>query len=287
MALPAEDRPTKRPSVYAEDLERMNRLMFERNVSGSTAEVFRALLETFVAETQTTKRQQVETMDNFAQTLNWFTQRVSQLEQERDQLRQERDRLQAQQGDTRDTDEIDQLRERNVQLEQELQQTQSRLNRIHTLLGGNGKSATTAQPVTAATPETTTTVVTPQRTVTASKLEKDEPPTRKRDRDESVANITDIVDAIIKWNTAQERSEMRLQISFPTIKSLAVLVNSASHPAIRAVMKQKGREIDEIHERYMMGSRHNRSVKDKDGVLKAIARDYLGLSNWEDAEYTN
>lgn len=52
-------------------------------------------------------------------------------------------------------------------------------------------------------------------------------------------------------------------------------------------MKQKGNEIDEIHERYMMGSRHNRSVRDKNGVLKAIARDYLGLRNWEDAEYTN
>jgi hypothetical protein len=37
----------------------------------------------------------------------------------------------------------------------------------------------------------------------------------------------------------------------------------------------------------MIGSRHNRSVQDKDAVLQAIARDYLGIPNWQEATYVN
>jgi hypothetical protein len=51
-------------------------------------------------------------------------------------------------------------------------------------------------------------------------------------------------------------------------------------------MEEKAKEVDEIHERFMIGSRHNRSVQDKDAVLKAIARDYIGLPNWNEAAYT-
>ncbi|MEM1279686.1 MAG: hypothetical protein AAGG53_06575, partial [Cyanobacteria bacterium P01_H01_bin.152] len=74
-------------------------------------------------------------------------------------------------------------------------------------------------------------------------------------------------------------------ISFPLVKSLAVLVGAGYQPAIKAVFDEKAAEIDEIHERFMIGSRQNRSVQDKDSVLQAIARDYIGLDNWDEAIY--
>jgi len=69
--------------------------------------------------------------------------------------------------------------------------------------------------------------------------------------------------------------------------SLAVLVGASYLPAIKEVIAEKEAEIEEIHERYMIGSRHNRLVQDKDAVLQAIARDYLGIPNWEEATYVN
>jgi hypothetical protein len=110
--------------------------------------------------------------------------------------------------------------------------------------------------------------------------------TKKRSRTESTDKIADVIDAILKWNTAQERSDLRLRISFPSVKSLALLMGAGYQPAIKEVMEAKANEVDELHERYMIGSRHNRSVQDKDAVLKEIARDYLGLPNWQEAAYT-
>jgi hypothetical protein len=55
----------------------------------------------------------------------------------------------------------------------------------------------------------------------------------------------------------------------------------------REVIAEKEAEIEEIHERYMIGSRYKRSVQDKDAVLQAIARDYLSIPNWQEATYMN
>ena len=268
----------KRPGLYADDLERMNTLMAQRHVTGSAAELFNALLDAFVDETNTTQRQQVETVGELAQTLNWFTTRISQVERERDQLRSQQ---QSQQGEP---EQVTQLKARNAQLAQELEQTQAQLNGIQQLLGGS-----TQQPV-ATSPQADTTRVTPTPSAlvpqATTQVPKEETTTKKRSRSESTDKIADVIDAILKWNTAQERSDLRLRISFPSVKSLALLMGAGYQPAIKEVMEDKANEVDEIHKRYMIGSRHNRSVQDKDAVLKEIARDYLGLPNWQDAAYT-
>jgi hypothetical protein len=127
----------KRPGLYADDLERMHTLMSQRNVKGTAAEVFNALLDAFVEETSTTQKQQIETVGGLTQTLNWFTERISQVEQERDQLRAECDRFQSQQQSQQgEPEQVSQLKARNAQLEQELKQTQAQLNGIQQLLGG-------------------------------------------------------------------------------------------------------------------------------------------------------
>jgi TolA-binding protein len=278
----------KRPGLYADDLERMNTLMGQRNVTGTAAEVFSALLDAFVEETSTTQKQQIETVGGLTQTLNWFTERISQVEQERDQLRAECDRVQSQQQvQSGEPEQVTQLKARNAQLEQELQQTQAQLTGIQQLLGGG-----TQQPV-AAPPRAETARVTPPpsapvppATTQAQEAPKEETTTKKRSRSESTDKIADVIDAIIKWNTAQDRSDLRLRISFPSVKSLALLMGAGYQPAIKEVMEDKANEVDEIHERFMIGSRHNRSVQDKDAVLKEIAHDYLGLPNWQEATYT-
>lgn len=61
----------------------------------------------------------------------------------------------------------------------------------------------------------------------------------KEHRSETVDKIADVIDAIIKWNTAQERSDLRLRISFPSVRSLAVLVGASYLPAIKEVMEEK------------------------------------------------
>jgi len=46
-------------------------------------------------------------------------------------------------------------------------------------------------------------------------------------------------------------------------------------------------EIEEIYGRYVIGSRHNRSVQDQDAVLQEIAHDYLSIPNCKEATYVN
>ncbi|MGF1523288.1 MAG: protelomerase family protein [Leptolyngbyaceae cyanobacterium] len=288
------EQPTTSLNLYTEDIDLMNELMAKRGVSGTTAEVFRALLETFISEMN---RRQIEALDGVGQTLNWFTQEIDTLRQQYRALEQEHQRSSSLPMTTSDEaeevaaleernaqleeqlDEMTSLETRNAQLEKELQDTQTRLNGIQQLLGGNLEGSkltpTAATPQTAQTPPS----VKPDST-------DDNDNTKQRDRSDSLAKIADVIDAIIKWNTAQERSELRLRISFPSVKSLALLVGAGYQSAIKEVMDKKKTEIDEIHQRYTIGSRHNRSVTDKDEVLRTIARDYLGFPNWQEAEYT-
>ncbi|WP_204137590.1 protelomerase family protein [Halomicronema sp. CCY15110] len=296
---------TKRPSVYADDLERMTDLMAHQGVTGSTADVIHALLQEFEAKTAQEARQEVKTASEFAQAINWFTQEIETLRQQYHALEQEHQKVASRPVDEEAVATLKernaqleernaQLEERNAALETELEETRSQLNAIQDLLGGIRSGA--ARP----TAERTTTTPTAKSTAKPAAESAEQPVTsppetrpkpetvsRHSDRADSTDKIADVIDAIIKWNTAQERSDLRLRISFPSIRSLAVLVGASYLPAIKEVIAEKEAEIEEIHERFMIGSRHNRSVQDKDAVLQAIARDYLGIPNWQKATYVN
>lgn len=259
----------KRPALYADDLDLMNRIMGQRDVTGSPAELFRALLENFISEAHASQKQQAQSVGEMAQTLNWFTSEIEDLRGQIKALEQERDRSTAQQVNS---EEMEQLKKDNQRLKQELQNTQARLNSIQRLLGGGSTIDEEEEE---------------EEDIEVEETQEEEGSTRQRDRSESTAKITDVIDAIIKWNTAQERSDLRLRISYPAVKSLALLMGAGYQPAIKEVVDgEKGKEIDAIHQHYMIGSRHNRSVQDKDKVLQNIARDYLGLNNWQEAKYT-
>lgn len=166
-----------------------------------------------------------------------------------------------------DSEEVEQLKEDNGRLQKALRSTQARLNSIQRLLDG-GNLATEAP-------------------AEEEETDEDSDTSKQRDRSESTAKIADVIDALIQWNNDQQRNDLRLRISFPVIKSLALLVGAGYQAAIKEVVDgEKGKAIDAVHQHYIITSRHNRSVQNKDKVLQEIAKDYLELPNWKDAKYT-
>ena len=298
---------TKRANVYVDDLERMTNLMAHRGITGSTADVFHALVKEAEAQAEQITRQEAKTLGEVAQAINWFTSEIETLRQQYHALEEEYKQLIAQRTESAsksDADSVDsvnsvtalkernaQLEARNAELEAELQETRSQLNAIQELLGGVRKGKPSQATPTAATAPANQAVASQSEPPADKALQPDDSHSehheKVRDRADSTEKIADVIDAIIKWNTAQERSEQRLRVSFPSVRSLAVLVGASYLPAIKEVMGEKEAEINEVHERYLIGSRHNRSVPDKDRVLQAIARDYLGLANWHEATYVN
>ncbi len=286
----------KRPNVYADDLERITDLMAHQGITGTTADVVHALLEEFEVKMAQEEKREVKTASEFAQAINWFTQEIETLRQQYQALEQEHQKLASRPANT---DEVALLKERNAQLETrnnelkaELEETRSQLNAIQDLLGGIRSGAARSKeekPVAPATEKPVSKSAPTEESASsqAATTPKTETVSRHSGQADSTDKVADVIDAIIKWNTAQERSDLRLRISFPSIRSLAVLVGASYLPAIKEAIAEKEAEIEEIHERYMIGSRHNRSVQDKDAVLQAIARDYLGIPNWQEATYVN
>jgi uncharacterized protein YukE len=135
----------KRPNVYADDLERITDLMAHQGITGTTADVFHALLKEFEAKAAQAESQEVKTASEFAQAINWFTQEIETLRQQYHALEQEHQKSAPRSADT---DEVAafkernaQLEERNAELEAELEETRSQLNAIQDLLGGRSGAA--------------------------------------------------------------------------------------------------------------------------------------------------
>lgn len=295
MTKPTAKPKTKRPELYAEDWEEMVRLMVRRGVAGSTGEFFHALIQAFKSGESEQHQQQIQTVSELTSSLSWFTDRIDALEKTCMALQQERDQLQTTQTTT---DELAQLRQENAQLKQELHQTRSQLHGIQKLLGMGANGATATQPIAVLAPTTAQAPVQPATqpqtaTDTApaastspalSKEPKPEAQTR-RNRGETDEKLNQIIDALMSWNTSQEDSDTQLRISIPTIKGLASAIGANYQRAIQDVLKQRENELDEHHSRLLIGTRHNAGVSKKDEVLRAIARDYLGLENWQSVKY--
>jgi predicted DNA binding CopG/RHH family protein len=279
---------SKRPEIHAADWEDLITLMAQRGVTGSTADLFHALIQAFKLG-DLEQQHQTRTVSELTSSLNWFTDRIDNLEKTCDLLKQERDRLKVS-GTV--SDELEQLRNENAQLKHELQQTRSQLQGIQKLLGieANGiavpaisTSTPTHTPV-AQIAANDHTASTPAVTVAQQKEPKAEAVTR-RNRGETIDKISQIVDALLSWNTSQEDSAMQLRISIPTIKGLASAMGANYQHAIQEVLKERAEELEEHHGRLMIGTRHNAGVGKKDEVLKEIAQNYLGLDNWQQVKY--
>lgn len=224
--------------------------------------------------------------------IDTLTQQVQQLKAENSQLSKHQS----------DSEQMQQLKAENQHLRQELKQTQSRLDQIHQLLGGTLTPATpssistpsialvksqppipdaetTAKPIPTAQPTTSVptpvTTAQPISTTTAT----DQP---KRDRAaDTKAKINQIIDSILKWNQQQPSNDSRIFIAVNPIKAIGAALKATYQPVILQVMDERKAEIDQAHQKWMLGNRHNRNVKNINQVLKAIAKEILNLDNWE------
>ena len=284
-----QEQPIKRPKVYEADLERLMQLMAQEGMTGTPAELFCALLDAYETLKREHQSRQTETVGEVAQTFNWFTKQLDALTAQNQALEQERDRLQIQKPDT---EKVNSLQAENARLQRELAEAKQQLEGIYKVLGqpvpsSNGAAGAVApppKPTAAPEPEPrATTAVTVAPAATAAELSP-QTATRQRDRSDSKAKVEAIVQDIINWNTAQESNDTRLRISVSIIKALGSLVGATYQPVIMEVLKEQEGAIEEVHRRFMIGTRHNVSV-DKDTILQDIARDYMGVENWQEAAY--
>jgi len=284
-----QEQSIKRPKIYEDDLERLVQLMAQEGMTGTPAELFCALLDAYEALKGEQQSRQTQTVGEVAQTFNWFTKQLDALTAQNQALEQERDRLQSQKPDT---EKVSTLQAENARLQRELAEAKQQLEGIYKVLGqpvpsSNGAAGAAApNPVSTPAPEplpTATTAVAVAPAATTAEVSS-EPTTRQRDRTDSKAKVEAIVQDIINWNTAQESNDTRLRISVSIIKALGSLVGATYQPVIMEVLKEQEAAIEEVHQRFMIGTRHNVSV-DKDTVLKDIARDYMGVENWQEAAY--
>jgi hypothetical protein len=301
--LPTPRPPFKQPKVQATDLTKLTKLMARRGVLGSPAQLLHALLVAFEQEHAQHQQQQVQTIGEVAQTFNWFTQEIEALREQVAALQHERDRLQAQRVET---SELQRLQTENAQLKSELQRTRDRLDGIQQLLGrGAGpevapeREAHTASALAAGAIDSGTVEATERSLAAArsrSRLEtapvppasttrSHRTPLQPRTRGGTDEKISHIIDAMIAYNTSQEERDRMLRISIPAIKGIAKAMGANYQPAIQATLEARSEELDELHARLMLGQRHNASIRRKDNLLKTIARENLGLENWEQVKF--
>jgi len=280
--------PIKRPQVYEDDFERLIKLMAQEGRTGTPAELFCALLDSYETLKGEQQSHQTQTVGEVAQTFNWFTKQLDALTAQNQALEQERDRLQSQKPDT---EKVSSLQAENARLQRELAEAKQQLEGIYKVLGqpapsSNGAAGAAAPPPPPPSSEPTpisTAAVTVAPAVTTTEAAP-QTETSQRDRNDSKTKAEAIVQDIINWNTAQESNDTRLRISVSIIKALGSLVGATYQPVIMEVLKEQEEAIDEVHQRFMIGTRHNVSV-DKDTVLQDIARDYMGVENWQEAAY--
>lgn len=291
--LPTPRPPFKQPKVQATDLAKLTKLMARRGVLGSPAQLLHALLVAFEQEHTQHQQQQVQTIGEVAQTLNWFTQEIEALRGQVVALQHERDRLQSQRVEP---SELQRLQAENAQLKSELQHTRDRLAGIQQLLGReagpNTQPPIEAYTASAARAINSATAVEAKRSyLDAASMPPDATtqPQRNlpkpRTRGGTDEKISHIIDAMIAYNTSQEDRDRMLRISIPAIKGIAKAMGANYQPAIQATLEARSDELDELHARLMLGQRHNASIRRKDDILKTIARENLGLEDWEQVKF--
>ena len=209
---------TKRPQLYADDIDRLTTLMAQEGVTGATAELLHALLNAYEQQQQG----QVETVGEVAQTFNWFTDEIDTLRAQILDLKTERDRLAARQPENTGLNE---LKTENAQLREQLRETTTQLNGIQALLGGGPSDVAPAQPTAAVQPVASP----PTAKATTKTVAKSAAPTN--DQIGSQTKIEGIIEDIIKWNTAQEDPDERLRISVAVVKALGGLVGASYQSA--------------------------------------------------------
>ena len=225
----------------------------------------------------------IQALSNQAKTLAMLSTQVEVLQVQNQQLQSDRDTAinqlqQLQSHPTTDPalqQEIEALRHQNEQL-------QTRVKRLTTALLGDGDSEPMTVPHTPIEPATLTPA---QQTQTQpksphGKIEK-EP---RRSRGNATAKIHQIIDAVIHYNQQQSEPLKRVRISIPLIKTIGLPMKATYQPAIQHVLEQRKEELENLHQHWMTGQRHNAQVKNLDEIVDQIQHDILRVNGGEETD---
>jgi ABC-type transporter Mla subunit MlaD len=276
--------PTKRAEIFIDDLDEIIRFMAKRGVTGKPKDIFHALVQTLDAiQDDYIKQSQTHTQlaSEFTTNMRWFTDRIDSLEQSFQQLKSENEQLKHNyqqlqkenntlKNNPNSSNQLNQLEAENQQLKQQLADTQNRLEGIQKLLGSSQAIASPHQ-------QHKQEAIKPIQPTPKQSNPKPDTLPRKND---TLQKIHQIIDAMIAWNTSQELSMNQLRISIPMIKVLANVIGANYQPAIQQAMQEREQELDELHNRFMLGTRHNATVR-KEQILEKIQKQYLRVNDEE------
>lgn len=273
--------PIKRAEIFADDLDEITRFMAKQGVSGKPKDLFHALVLTLDSiHDDYIKQSQAHTqlMSEFTSNMRWFTDRIDNLEHSLQLLKSDNEQLKhnyqllQQENNTlknnsTSSNQLTHLEEQNQQLKQQLADTQNKLQYIHKLLG-------VPQPIDPTQQQQDQTI---EPTQAPSKQPKQPKPDASPKKSDTLQKIHQIIDAMIAWNTSQKLSMNQLRISIPMIKVLANAIGANYQPAIQQAIQEREQELDELHNRLMLGTRHNATVR-KEQILEKIQQQYLGVN---------
>jgi hypothetical protein len=214
-------------------------------------------------ETRETPAHQ-QTVADQAKTLAWLTSRVEQLENQLQQQQLDQDMKQGVMGETQNITQtqLELLQAENHRLNEELQHTLSRLEGIQRFLSGDqikggaieeNDSTKKQEPQIQLPNKVTTQSPTPIKNKAIS-----DPATKTQ-----IAVDPDALralQAILHYNdhTATTHAD-RWAISFPVMKDLLKQLGKATQPKIDAVLRANVETIQQHHQKYGLGDRHNRA----------------------------
>jgi hypothetical protein len=204
---------------------------------------------------------QLQTVADQAKTLAWLTGRVEQLEAQLQQLDKNKKPEIVGEGQENLLAQLDQLQAENRRLNEELQQTLSRLEGIQRFLSGaqtkegaidDGGAKKTQRPQI----QPPTKDATPSATPIKSGAPAD-PVTKMQTAVDPDALRA--LQAILDYNdhTATAHAD-RWAISFPVMKDLLKQLGKATQPKIEAVLRANVETIQHHHQKHGLGGRHNR-----------------------------
>ncbi|RMF63728.1 MAG: hypothetical protein D6742_16730 [Cyanobacteria bacterium J069] len=195
-----------------------------------------------------------------AKTLSWLTQEIETLRSRVQQLEQELGQAQAQ-----PTAQHTSLKQENERLKQERDAAVEKLEVFRMLLNSNGTHSTPppeAAPSPAPARLQTATKPAPEKVMPVAVSEKPAPvpvppaaPAEDADLDPGVLRA---LYAIIDHNNAQADHADKWAISFPVMKDLCKQIGVATQTKINRVFQAKAALIERHHRKHELGQRHNR-----------------------------
>jgi hypothetical protein len=298
----AQKRRTTRPHLYPDDLNEMTAMMKQRGITGGMADVFHALIEAFQQQGKAQQQQQVEGFGEMGKALNRFLDKIQALELTVRELEAERDSAKRDEvvrllANQEQLSELQLLQAENQQLRSQLQQVQAELNdprkMLERVLAQSAAATAPTEPANSIAPAAHSNIA--PASSPAQKPAKEtrfrEAPSKpssepkSRSLDETKQKIGQIIDAIVCWNQSQPTSSTMLAISIPAIKGIATAIGAGYQKAIQEVLAEREDELKDLGDHWMLGSRHNATVRGKDEILKSIARENMGLENWENVKF--